>query len=148
MPLSVRKNKNQKKKIKIKNRVNPRQFLFISLLICTASQEVKWRIFRIPVRRRRNSWLYTRVAEDFNSGLQRTNPANGQSELELWASGFTSPQLVPCNDVDFEFQVLDSGLYVQIPIVTEGFWIPWAGLRIQTGQDSGFPSKSFPDSIF
>ena len=39
----------------------------------------KWNItwLRIPTRRRQTSWLFTSMAENWNSGLPRTNPASG-----------------------------------------------------------------------
>ena len=55
----------------------------------------KWNIVRltIPTSRRQTSWLFTRVAEDVNSELTRTNPASSQGVTWYWGLQTTRPVL-------------------------------------------------------
>ena len=44
-----------------------------------------------PAGREATSWLFSSVAEDFNSGRPRTNPASGQSGTRTRDRGIASP---------------------------------------------------------
>ena len=53
---------------------------------------------KIPTGQGQTSWQFTSMAQDLNTGLPRTNPANDQSGTWTWGLQIASPALQPHGD--------------------------------------------------